>query len=207
MTALTLIRHGETDWNRDRRIQGATDIPLNDTGRSQARATAAVLRERLGGVDRRAGVVPATIVSSDLARARETAEIIAAELGLAAPRTYRGLRERSYGEAEGIDVEEFRARWGDWHSAEVPGAEPWPELRRRGIAALGRVVRDHRRETAPGAANLIVVSHGALIRELIRHATAGELPPAGERLANGSTHDFVYERDHLRLVTYAGLVA
>ncbi|MFK4805257.1 histidine phosphatase family protein [Microbacterium sp. ZW CA_36] len=207
MTALTLIRHGETDWNRDRRIQGATDIPLNDTGRSQARATAAVLRERLGGVDRRAGVVPATIVSSDLARARETAEIIAAELGLAAPRTYRGLRERSYGEAEGIDVEEFRARWGDWHSAEIPGAEPWPELRRRGIAALGRVVRDHRRATAPAAANLIVVSHGALIRELIRHATAGELPPAGERLANGSTHDFVYERDHLRLVTYAGLVA
>ncbi|MDQ7877912.1 histidine phosphatase family protein [Microbacterium sp. QXD-8] len=201
MTALTLIRHGETDWNRDRRIQGATDIPLNDTGRAQARATAAVLRGRLDAT------VPARIVSSDLARARETAEIIAAELGLAAPRTYRGLRERSYGEAEGIDVEEFRARWGDWHSAEVPGAEPWPELRKRGIAALGRAVRDHRRTTAPAAANLIVVSHGALIRELIRHATAGELPPVGERLANGSTHDFVYERDHLRLIAYAGLGA
>jgi broad specificity phosphatase PhoE len=207
MTALTLIRHGETDWNRDRRIQGATDIPLNDTGRAQARATAAVLRERLDGADRRTGAVPATIISSDLARARETAEIIATELGLAAPRTYRGLRERSYGEAEGIDVEEFRARWGDWHSAEIPGAEPWPELRKRGIAALGRAVRDHRRATAPAATNLIVVSHGALIRELIRHATAGELPPVGERLANGSTHDFVYERDHLRLIAYAGLAA
>ncbi|HEY9307870.1 MAG TPA: histidine phosphatase family protein [Microbacterium sp.] len=207
MTALTLIRHGETDWNRDRRIQGATDIPLNDTGRAQARATATVLRERLDGADRRADAVPATIVSSDLARARETAEIIATELGLAAPQTYRGLRERSYGEAEGIDVEEFRARWGDWHSAEIPGAEPWPELRTRGIAALGRAVRDHRRATAPAAANLIVVSHGALIRELIRHATAGELPPVGERLANGSTHDFVYERDHLRLIAYAGFAA
>ena len=221
MTALTLIRHGETDWNRDRLIQGSTDIPLNDTGRAQARATAAVLRERLDGA------APATIVSSDLARARETAEIIAAELAIAAPLTYRGLRERSYGEAEGVGIDEFRARWGDWHSAEVPGAEPWPALRERGIAALGRVVRDHLRATAPAAAGptrpeaprdapaarggaagaLIVVTHGALIREMIRHATADELPPVGERLANGSTHDFVYERDHLRLVTYAGLGA
>ncbi|WP_194408654.1 histidine phosphatase family protein [Microbacterium cremeum] len=201
MTALTLIRHGETDWNRDRRIQGSTDIPLNDTGRAQARATAALLRDRidLG--------LPVSIASSDLARARETAEIIATELGIGAPRQYRGLRERSYGEAEGVGVDEFRERWGDWYTAEVPGAEPWPELRARGIAALGRAVRDHRRATAPAAASLIVVSHGAFMREMMRHATAGALPPAGERLLNGSAHDFVYERDHLRLVAYAGLVA
>lgn len=201
MTALILIRHGETDWNRDRRIQGSTDIPLNDIGRAQARATAALLRDRLP-----AAVTPA-IVSSDLARARETAEIIAAELGVPAPRTYPGLRERSYGEAEGLGIDEFRERWGDWYTAEVPGAEPWPELRVRGIEALGHAVRDHRRATAPAAASLVVVSHGALIREMIRHATAGELPPEGERLLNGSAHDFVYERDHLRLVAYAGLVA
>ena len=201
MTALILIRHGETDWNRDRRIQGATDIPLNDTGREQARATAALLRDRLNAS------LAATIVSSDLARARETAEIIAGELNLAAPRAYRGLRERAYGEAEGVGLDEFRERWGDSYTAEVPGAEPWAELRTRGIAALGRAVRDHRRATAPAASTLIVVSHGALIREMIRHATADELPPAGERLLNGSAHDFVYERDHLRLVAYAGLVA
>jgi broad specificity phosphatase PhoE len=201
VTALILIRHGETDWNRDRRIQGATDIPLNDTGRAQARATAALLRDRLDAS------LPATIVSSDLARARETAEIIAEELGLAAPRAYRGLRERAYGEAEGVGLDEFRERWGDSYTAEVSGAEPWADLRTRGIAALGRAVRDHRRATAPAASSLIVVSHGALIREMIRHATADELPPAGERLLNGSAHDFVYERDHLRLVAYAGLVA
>ncbi|MCC2032032.1 histidine phosphatase family protein [Microbacterium allomyrinae] len=201
MTALTLIRHGETDWNRDRRIQGSTDIPLNDTGRAQARATGAALRERLD-LD-----VPFTVVSSDLSRARETAEIIAAELGMAEPRAYPGLRERAYGEAEGLDVEEFRTRWGDWHAAEIPGAEPWPVLRERAVSALGHAVRDHRRATAPAAGTLIVVSHGALIREIIRHATGGELPPVGERLANGSAHDFVYERDHLRLVAYTGLAA
>lgn len=200
MTALTLIRHGETDWNLARRIQGATDIPLNDTGRAQARATAASLRERLDPT-------ALTIVSSDLARARETAEIIATELNLAAPRAYKGLRERAYGEAEGVDVEEFRARWGDWHAAEVPGAEPWSLVRERGVAALGRAVRDHRRATAPTAGTLLVVSHGALIREMIRHATGGDMPAEGERLANGSTHDFVYERDHLRLVSYVGIPA
>lgn len=201
MTTLTLIRHGETDWNRDRRIQGATDIPLNDTGRAQARATAALLRDRLDPA------LPATIAASDLSRARETAQIIASELGLAAPRTYRGLRERAYGEAEGVSIDEFRDRWGEWHAAEVPGAETWPAVRSRAVTALGRAVRDHRRATAPAAASLIIVSHGALIREVIRHATAGELPLVGERLANGSTHDFVFERDHLRLVTYAGIVA
>lgn len=200
MTALTLIRHGETDWNRARRIQGSTDIPLNDTGREQARAAAAALRAR--GSD-----VPVTVVSSDLSRARETAEIIAAELGVAAPRVYPGLRERSYGEAEGVDADEYLRRWGDWHTAEIPGAEPWPELRRRALEALGRAVRDHRDETAPGAASLVVVTHGALIREVIRHASGGELPPAGERLANGSAHDLLFERDRLRLVTYAGAVA
>ena len=200
MTALTLVRHGETDWNRDRRIQGATDIPLNDTGRAQAKATAAVLRARVPAD------TPVTIVSSDLARARETAEIIAAELGVPAPRLYPGLRERSYGEAEGVGVDEFRARWGEWHIADVPGAEPWADLRARAITTLGQAVRDHRRATAPASATLIVVSHGALIREIMRHATAGELPPAGERLLNGSAHDFVYERDHLRLIAYAGRI-
>ncbi|MCW3494432.1 histidine phosphatase family protein [Microbacterium sp. SSM24] len=200
MTALTLIRHGETDWNRARRIQGSTDIPLNDTGREQARTAAAALRTGLG--ER-----PVAIVSSDLSRARETAEIIAAELGLPDPRVYPELRERSYGEAEGIDSAEFFERWGDWHTAEVPGAEPLPLLRRRALSALAHAVRDHRVATGPGEARLVVVTHGALIREVIRHASGGELPPAGVRLANGSAHELLFERDRLRLLTYAGAVA
>ncbi|MET0672458.1 MAG: histidine phosphatase family protein [Microbacterium pygmaeum] len=201
MTILTLIRHGETDWNRDRRIQGSTDIPLNDTGRAQARETAATLRDQLDPSS------PVIIVSSDLVRASETAEIIAAELDLPAPRRYPGLRERSYGEAEGLDSAEFFRRWGDWHTAEVPGAEAWPALRARGLAALTEVVRDARRETAPAAASVLVVTHGALIRELIRHATAGELPPVGARLANGSAHSMLFERERLQLLSYAGATA
>lgn len=201
MTALTLIRHGETDWNRARRIQGSTDIPLNDTGREQACAVAAALRDRADLA------MPLTIAASDLVRARETAEIIAAGLGIDQPRIYPGLRERGYGEAEGIDSDEFFRRWGDWHTAEVPGAEPWPVLRSRALSALGRAVRDHRRATAPAAATLIVVTHGALIREVIRHASGGEFPPQGERLPNGSAHEMLYERDSLRLLSAATAVA
>lgn len=191
MTLLTLVRHGETDWNRDRRIQGSTDIPLNDTGRAQARTAAETLSGDI-------------IVSSDLSRARETAQIIAAELGLPEPRAYRELRERSYGEAEGVDAAEFIRRWGQWHSAEIPGAEPWPHLRSRALRALASVVQDARRTTAPAAASVIVVTHGALIRELLRHATGGELPPDGVRLPNGSAYTVLYERERLRLLSYAG---
>jgi broad specificity phosphatase PhoE len=194
VTLLTLVRHGETDWNRDRRIQGSTDIPLNDTGRAQARTAAGTLSGEI-------------IVSSDLSRARETAQIIAAQLGLPEPRAYRELRERSYGEAEGVEAAEFIRRWGEWHSAEIPGAEPWPHLRSRALRALARVVQDARRTTAPAAASVIVVTHGALIRELLRHATGGELPPNGVRLPNGSAYTVLYERERLQLLSYAEATA
>jgi broad specificity phosphatase PhoE len=194
VTLLTLVRHGETDWNRDRRIQGSTDIPLNDTGRAQARTAAGTLSGEI-------------IVSSDLSRARETAQIIAAQLGLPEPRAYRELRERSYGEAEGVEAAEFIRRWGEWHSAEIPGAEPWPHLRSRALRALARVVQDARRTTAPAAASVIVVTHGALIRELLRHATGGELPANGVRLPNGSAYTVLYERERLQLLSYAEATA
>ncbi|QKJ19559.1 histidine phosphatase family protein [Microbacterium hominis] len=199
MTVLTLIRHGETDWNRDRRIQGSTDIPLNDTGRAQARAAAAALRDTLDLTQ------PVSVVASDLSRAAETAAIIAHELGLDAPALTPALRERSYGVAEGMDIAQFRAEYGETWARAVPGAETLPDLRARGLAALERAVADVRRQTAPAAASLIVVAHGGLIRELIAHASGGALPLAGERLQNGSAHTMLYERERLRLLSYAGV--
>ena len=199
MTTLILVRHGETDWNRDRRIQGSTDIPLNDTGRAQARDAAAGLRE--------APDLPTFIVASDLSRARETAEIIAGELDLAAPRLYPQLRERSYGVAEGLRIEEYYERWGDWQGADVPEAESPEDLRARAVAGLTAVVGDVRRTTAPAAASVIVVTHGALIREVIRHASGGTLPLEGERLANASAHTVLFERDRLRLLSYSAIAA
>ena len=199
MTTLTLVRHGETDWNLQRRIQGSTDIPLNDTGRRQARDAAEALRARL------AGDGPLVVAASDLSRARETAGIIAATLGAAEPRTYPELRERNYGDAEGVDIGEFRERWGDWDHAVVPRAEAWADVRVRALSGLRAAIRDARRASFPIAPSLVVVSHGALIREVIRHASGGDFPLAGERLANGSAHTFLMERDRLSLLDYSGI--
>lgn len=194
MTTLTLIRHGETEWNRVGRIQGTSDIPLNETGRQQARDTAAVLLDRMDPA------LPVAVASSDLVRARETAQIIADELDLPAPHSYPDLRERAYGEAEGMTAAEIEARWGVPRPADLPGAEPWPHVRRRAVRGVRQVARDVRRLTAPGAASVIVVSHGALIRELVRHISRGELPDPASRLPNGGGYTILIERDRLRLL-------
>ena len=199
MTTLLLVRHGETDWNAARRIQGSTDIPLNDTGRAQARATATGLAERMA--EQYGGVRP-IVVSSDLSRAHETAQIIAAELGTDVAHAYPQLRERSYGVAEGITVDEYRARFGEFNRDNVPEAESDDALRIRAVDALRRIARDVRRSHAPADVPVIAVSHGAFIAQLIRHASAGQFPLAGERLANASTHVFRVERDRLSVLSY-----
>ena len=197
MRSLILIRHGETDWNRVGRIQGLTDIPLNDAGREQARRAAEELRSELA-ISPSDAADAAVIVSSDLQRAAETADIIAGALGLDAPRRYPELRERAYGDAEGLLTAEFQRRWGPWHVADVPGAETRADLRRRALAALARAQHD----AAPMGTTLplIVVAHGALIREVIGHATDDRLPEPGVRLPNGSLHRFEVETGRLRLV-------
>jgi 2,3-bisphosphoglycerate-dependent phosphoglycerate mutase len=97
-----LIRHGETDWNLERRLQGVSDIPLNATGRAQALAVGAKL----------ASVPLSAVVSSDLGRAKDTAAAIAEPHGLQVGIDPR-LRERSFGLIEGIPRDELEQRYGD----------------------------------------------------------------------------------------------
>ncbi|MDQ0612910.1 putative phosphatase [Microbacterium sp. W4I4] len=189
MTLITLVRHGQTDWNLERRIQGTTDIPLNDTGRADALAAAEVLATESYDA----------VYASPLVRAQETAQIIATRLGLAAPVTTRGLRERSFGEAEGIDVADYISRYGGWHS-EVPGAESLEQVSERALDSLDRIVRASRHRSTPNQESLIVVSHGGVIRALLMHASGGTLPREGDLLRNGSVHRFVAEHATLRLL-------
>ena len=193
MTILTLVRHGETDWNAGGRIQGSTDIPLNDTGRAQAREVAATLAADLAGRD-------VVVVSSDLSRAAETADTIADALGTAVTRRLPGLRERSYGDAEGMDAVTFAEAFGPWPAAQVPGAEEWPVVRERALAAIAEVVAE-----TPEGVDVIAVAHGALIREVIMHATDGEFPRVGERLPNCSATVFRLDGDAWEMLAYAGV--
>lgn len=189
MTFITLVRHGQTDWNLARRIQGSTDIPLNATGREDARAAArALARDRHDAV-----------YASPLLRAQETARIIADELGLGTPALTRGLREREFGEAEGMSVPDYLERYGDWQ-AEVPGAETLHTVRDRALDSIDRIARAARRRSSPRTESIVVVSHGGVIRALLLHVSGGTLPRDGESLRNGSVHRFVAERGELRLL-------
>ncbi|MGO3833989.1 MAG: histidine phosphatase family protein [Microbacteriaceae bacterium] len=173
-SAIALVRHGQTNWNVDRRIQGRTEVPLNDNGRAQARAAARTLAsaEVAGALAATAGalsVVP-EVVSSPLGRAIETAEIIAEALALAAPSVKTGLIERDFGAAEGLGVAEAEARWP---GLRVPDAEPLDTLSNRSAEVFQALL-----ETSPGA---IVVAHGAMLRWGLAHLCGIEMP----RILNG----------------------
>jgi broad specificity phosphatase PhoE len=173
-----LARHGETEWNRIGRWQGATDIPLSDTGRAQARLLAERLRDRR----------IARVHASHLSRAHETAAIVAAHLGMPAPLTDPRLRERGYGAFEGLTRSECEDRFpGAWQRYLAdrrlvpPGGEPQAEVVERVVAAMTEIATAND-ETSSESGTILVISHGGTIRSFI-HAAIGVIPPP---LENGT---------------------
>ena len=181
MTELYLVRHGETEWNRARRIQGRTDIPLNDTGRDQARASGRLLARRQWDA----------VLASPLSRAFETASIIATELGLPEPEPLPAVVERNYGEAEGLDWQQLELRFPA--SADVPGRESREDVAARVVPALIELAERQADQ------RLVIVSHGGAIR-----AVLGEVDPGVQHgmITNGSIHSFRYASGSLRLVAF-----
>jgi uncharacterized phosphatase len=178
---LYLVRHGETDWNLQRRIQGSTDIPLNDTGREQARATGRLLARREWD----------GIYSSPLSRAFETGSIIAEELGLPAPIAIDTIVERAYGEAEGLADPELSRRFpGD---TPVPGRETREEVVARVFPALMALAEEHPDEA------ILVVSHGGVIRSIL-----ATVDPEGDHgpITNGSVHSLRHEDGSFALIAF-----
>jgi broad specificity phosphatase PhoE len=154
MTTLLLARHGETDWNREGRWQGWADPPLNDTGRAQARLLAEQLRETPFDA----------VYSSDLERARETAEILAAPHGVPVVLD-RDLREIDVGSWSGLTREEIAERFPD---GSRPDGETHEQQAARVRAAVTRIAREH-----PGG-RVLVVGHGGTIRSI--HDVITDLP-------------------------------
>jgi broad specificity phosphatase PhoE len=151
MTTLLLVRHGETDWNASGLLQGHSDQPLNDFGRRQARELA----------DRLEGDGVAAVYASDLSRAKETAEIVGAKLGLPVV-VDSDLRERNWGNWEGLTPSERDA-------IEFVGESP-EEHRERTMAAISRIVQRH-----PDQA-VVVVTHGGSLRRIQAAVTGMAMP-------------------------------
>lgn len=162
---IVMVRHGETDWNRDNRFQGHADPPLNEAGRAQALALA-------GSLD----VTPAALYASPLSRARETAEIVGLELGLEVELD-EDLREVDVGSWSGLTrdevAERFPAgyrRWLEYGHGWEDG-ETYEALGRRVLASVHRIAERHPGERA------LAVTHGGPIRSVLA-AAAGV--PFGE---------------------------
>ena len=182
MTFVAFIRHGQTDWNRDDRMQGSSDIPLNDTGRGQARDAVEVLRAHSWDA----------VVSSPLVRARETAELIADALGLELGAAYPEFVERDYGPFEGANATECIAKYP---GKDYPDAEPISSVVERGLAGLARVAADH------AGQNVVIVCHGTIIRYTL--ATLAGHPVDG--IHNGTVSELEHVGDRWRVLTVNGL--
>jgi len=164
-TRILAVRHGETAWNRDKRIQGQLDVALNALGRAQAAALGQAL----------SGQTIDAVVSSDLGRARQTAEILLGQFAGEVPRLSldAGLRERHFGSFQGLTWQEIAERWPEqserWRRRDpdfgADGGETLADFYARSLAALERLARAHAGQT------LLLLTHGGVLDGLYRAAT------------------------------------
>ncbi|MCG5074446.1 histidine phosphatase family protein [Paraburkholderia tagetis] len=201
-TQILFIRHGETAWNRIKRIQGHIDIPLAGSGVEQARLLAARCAR-----EARAGVRLDAIWSSDLMRAQQTAQPIAEALGLSLQLT-EGLRERNYGAFQGHDsdaiAERFPDEYAHWQTRDPGFAPPEGESHRafyhRVLHALEPILAKHR------DGRIACVAHGGVLDCIYRFANGLALDaPRAWPLLNTSVNVVDFERDGA--VTRARVVA
>ena len=179
-TTITLARHGETDWNAERRFQGHADPPLNERGREQARALAGAL-----------GDTPLkAIYSSDLRRSEETARIVGDTRGIE-PEPRSELREIDVGEWSGLTFPEIEERYPEGVRRHREGGDGWEEgephaaMQQRVVTAVRRIASEHPDES------VLVVIHGGTMRALMAAAEAVDFPTyrrshTGNSFENGS---------------------
>jgi broad specificity phosphatase PhoE len=184
-TQFGLLRHGQTDWNINFLLQGVTDIPMNETGLAQVKLAAQAIQAKDWDV----------IVTSPLSRAKQTAEIIAQHVGFAEIVENQLLIERSFGEAEGLSHEQWRAKYANLD--EIPGGESRTEL-----AVRSQLLLDHVATEFKGK-RVLAVSHGALIRGLLSIASKNQLPRDGERLGNASLNIISHFESSWKVESYS----
>jgi len=192
LTRIVLLRHGQTAWNAEKRIQGQLDIPLDDTGLWQAERLARALEGE--GIE--------AIYCSDLLRARQTAAPLAARLFLVA-KTDAALRERAFGRFEGQTYSDIEARWPEealrWRRRELDfapgGGELLPLFYERSVQALQALAARHQGQT------LAVVAHGGVLDCAYRAAARIELlAPRSWQLDNATINRLLWTPEGFSLV-------
>jgi len=163
LTLVCLIRHGQTDWNLSKRLQGRENIPLNNTGHDQAEKLAALVTRM-----KKDGVNFSAVCTSPLMRAKHTADYISQSLGLSEPAVIEALIERDYGDLSGLTFDERRAKYpkGDKFNVRV---ETVPVAAKRMLLAV-----DHMLQVSHGK-TVIGVSHGGIINAVFSYLTSGEI--------------------------------
>lgn len=200
-TTILLIRHGETPWNAERRLQGHIDIPLNDVGLRQASAVGQAL----------AGEPLAAILASDLQRACQTAQAVA-DLHALPVQTDPLLRERCYGAFEGLlyaDIAaEYPHEYAQWQSRQIDAvmpsgerqAESFRQFYARANAAIAHWARQYDGQT------IAIVAHGGVLECAYREAVGMTLDsPRDFQVRNASVNRFSYADGKLHLVHWGNI--
>lgn len=180
---ILLIRHGETDWNKQGRFQGREDIPLNDTGIQQAFICGIALK----------GEPYAAVISSPLVRAKKTAEIIAETVGANQFLIEDDLIERDFDKISGMTPEERKAFLA---SGQKDEKEPWETVRDRMMSCIKKCAEEFYNE------DIIMVSHGASIRAVLDELTGGEITSQRIMLKNTCITILEYENGIIKLGPY-----
>jgi probable phosphoglycerate mutase len=196
-TRIIAVRHGETAWNVDTRIQGQLDIGLNDTGRWQAQRAARALAEET--VD--------AVYSSDLSRATATAQAIAEHAGLPLTvQTHVGLRERAFGKFEGQTYAAITEQWPEesrlWRIRDPDFAPVGGESPRQVMARVAQTVQDIAARHM--GQQIVLVAHGGVMDMLYRLATQQSVSaPRTWELGNTAINRLLWTPDALTLVGWA----
>jgi len=187
-TTIYLIRHGETNWNKERRFQGQKDVPLNDYGRTQAKKLSEKLYLSKAVID--------AIYSSDLKRAYETASIIAEKYNYNV-RTNIALRERFFGVLEGLRLEEFKkdypnTNFYNFDIGENLEIEPYYDFQRRIYNSILSISEEHIN------GSILIVSHGAAINSFLHEISEGTLGAGKTKITNTSITTIIYNHSSKR---------
>ena len=185
-----LLRHGETDWNKEGRMQGRKDVPLNETGRRQIEKSAEALKEMLSELE--------VMIASPLVRAHESAEIVAKKLSYAKENIAIEplIMERSFGIVEGSIYTEIAEKYPDGN---YPEAESVEQLIERASQAFQKIVSLYQDKK-----QILIVAHGAILYAMLTAISDRNIQYGGSatKIDEGSIHRVVYENGIKEIARY-----